>query len=168
MVSMCSTTQSPRAANAFSSACAARTCPAPEDADKRRTRGFDFIRTQLRFRRSASRGFAAAGGDFFEHTARHTLQFAKARQIILKFVVQNFCLFWTKLRTQDHVAQLDGMRQKRVLLQFFERNARVIVIHKFPRAEMGSVAPTGMGGPGHCTRRAGPPARVRHHWEPEF
>src|SRR5580700_10792222 len=113
---MCSTAQSPRAANAFSRACAARTCPAPEEADKRSTRGFGFIPRALRFRRSASRSLAATGGNFFEHAARHVLQFAKTRQIILKFVVQRFRLFRSKLRAQDHVAQPDGMRQKRIFL----------------------------------------------------
>src|ERR1700679_1340316 len=125
MVSMCSTLQSPRAANAFSRACAARTCPAPEDADKSRTRGFAFIRGKLRFCRSASRSFAAPGSDLFQDSARHALQFAEARQIILEFVIQHFRFFRAKLRAQNHVAQLDGMRQKRIFLQFFERKARV-------------------------------------------
>src|SRR5580704_8842215 len=115
MVSMCSTTQSPRAANAFSRACAARTCPAPEDADKRRTRGFCFIRGLLRIQRFPSRGLAASGGNFFEDAARHALQLAEARQIVLEFVVQRFRLFRAKLRAQNHVAQFYGMRQKGVL-----------------------------------------------------
>src|SRR5271168_1541548 len=132
MVSMCSTTQSPRAANAFSRAWAARTWPAPEEADKRRTRGLVFIRDALPLRRSASRSLAAARGYFLEDAARHFLQFAKARQIVLKFVVQQLRFFRAKLRAQNHVAQLDGMRQKRVFLQFFQRDARVIVIHGFP------------------------------------
>ena len=72
---------------------------------------------------------AAPCGYFFEDSARHGLQLAKTRQIILELVVQRFCFFRAKLRAQDHVAQLDGMRQKRVLLQFLERNARVVVIH---------------------------------------
>src|SRR3984957_6574695 len=115
IVSMCSTAQSPRAANAFSRACAARTCPAPEDADNRRTRGFDFMLCVLQMQRSASRSLAAARGNFFKDAARHTLYLAEARQIILEFVVQQFCLFRAKLRAQNHVAQLDGMRQERVL-----------------------------------------------------
>src|SRR5580693_4865374 len=135
MVSMCSTTQSPRAANAFSRACAARTCPAPEDADKRRTRGLDFIREALRLRRFASRGLAAPCRNLFEDSARRVLQFAEARQIILEFVVQYFGFFRAELRAQDHVAQLDGMRKKRVFLQFFECNARVVVIHEVPCRE---------------------------------
>src|SRR5579864_497473 len=115
MVSMCSTTQSPRAANTFSRACAARTCPAPDDADKSRTRGFDFIRTALRLRRSALRSLAAPCRNFFEDSARDVLQLAEARQVILEFVVQHFCFFRAKLRAEDHVAQLDGMRKKRIL-----------------------------------------------------
>src|SRR5580658_9932959 len=107
---MCSTAQSPRAANAFSRACAARTCPAPEDADKSRTRGFGFIRAALRFFPSASRSLAAPSGNFFEHSARHALQLAKPRQIILKFVVQRLRLFRAKLGAQDHIAQSDRMR----------------------------------------------------------
>src|SRR5580693_5589907 len=134
---MCSTTQSPRSANAFSRACAARTCPAPEDADRSKTRGFAFIRGELRFWRRASRSFAASGGDLFEDSACHALQLAKAHQIILEFVIQRFRFFRAKLRAQNHIAQLDGMRQKRVFLQFFERDARVVVIHKFPRGEEG-------------------------------
>src|SRR5580658_4555216 len=104
MVSMCSTTQPPRAANAFSSACAARTCPAPEDADKSRTRGFAFIRGELRFCPSPSRSFAASRGDLFEDSARHALQLPEAHQIILKFVIQHFRFFRAKLRPQNHVA----------------------------------------------------------------
>src|SRR5580693_10036848 len=134
---MCSTTQSPRVANAFSRAWAARTCPAPEDADKSRTRGFRFIRGVLRLERLPSRGLAASGGNFFEDSARHALQLAKTRQVVLKFVVQQFCFFRAKLCAQNHVAQLDGMGQKRVLFQFFERHARVVVIHESPQAETG-------------------------------
>src|SRR5580692_9768177 len=81
IVSMCSTVQSPRAANAFSRACAARTCPAPEDADNRRTRGFAFIRGWLPRPPVSSRSLATAAGDFFEDAARHTLYLAEARQI---------------------------------------------------------------------------------------
>src|SRR5690348_14754011 len=132
---MCSTAQSPRAANAFSRACAARTCPAPEDADKRRTRGFDFIRAWLRLWRGASRSLAAPGGDRFEDSARHALQLAETRQVILEIVVERFCFFGAKLRAQNHIPQLDGMRQQRILLQLLERNPRVVVIHKFPRGE---------------------------------
>src|SRR5580704_7791248 len=115
IVSMCSTVQSPRSAKAFSRACAARTWPAPEDADKSKTRGFAFILARLRLPPFASRSLAAAGGNFFEDAARHTLYLAEARQIILEFVVQQFRVFRTKLRAQNHVAQLDGMRQERVL-----------------------------------------------------
>src|ERR1700690_2988850 len=124
MVSICSTAQSPRAANAFSRACAARTCPAPDDADKRRTCGFAFIRAELRFCRSASRSLAAPGGNFFEHSTRHVLQLAEPRQIILKFVVQQLRLFRAELRAQNHVAQPDRVWQKRILFQFLERNTR--------------------------------------------
>src|SRR5271163_1632950 len=134
---MCSTVQSPRAENAFSRACAARTCPAPEEADKRRTRSFGFISSALRLRSCASRSFAATGCNFLKNSARHVLQLAETRQIVLKFVVQSFRLFRAKLRPQNHVAQPDRMRQKRILFQFFERNARVVVIHKFPQGEMG-------------------------------
>src|SRR5208282_3880493 len=132
---MCSTAQSPRAPNAFSRACAARTCPAPEDADKRRTRGFDFIRAALPLLLISSRSLATPGGNLFEHSARHVLQLPEPCQIILEFVVQRLRLFRSELRAQDHVAQPDGVRQKRILSQFFERNARVVVIHKFPRGE---------------------------------
>src|SRR5580658_9093969 len=173
---MCSTTQSPRAANAFSRACAARTCPAPEDADKRRTRGFVFIRAELRFCRSASRSLAAPSSNLFEHSARHVLQLAKTRQIILKFVVQQLRLFRTKLRAQNHVAQSDRMRQKRILFQFFERNARVVVIHKFPQGETGLYAnrsgnrqPTPLYSPsvaaGERRRTAASRGRIMQRWQ---
>src|SRR5580704_13611841 len=150
---MCSTVQSPRAANAFSRACAARTWPAPDEADKRRTRGFDFIRAALEFCHRASRSLATTSGNFLKHSARHVLQLAKTRQVVLKFVVQHFRLFRAKLRAQNHIAQPDGMRQKRVFLQFFERNARVVVIHNFPRGETSLQSlRRRLAGPINCTR----------------
>src|SRR5579859_7645087 len=137
MTSMCSTVQSPRAANAFSSAWAARTCPAPDDADSRSTRGLELIRGALRglpiawkrLSASPSRRLAMAGGDFFQNAARHLLQVAEPRQVVLKFVVQQLGFVWAELCAQYHVAQFDRMRQQGVLLQFFESQARVVVIH---------------------------------------
>src|SRR6267142_2545964 len=49
--SMCSTSQLPSARNAFSSACAARTWPAPEEAERIRTRGFRFRRKEVLIKR---------------------------------------------------------------------------------------------------------------------
>src|SRR6266849_499207 len=135
MASMCSTQQPPRAANAFSRACAARTCPAPDDAESSRTRGFAFMRERFRRRRFASRSLAAPGSEFFKHSARDLLQLAEAHQVILELVVELFGFFRPQLRAQDHVAQFHGMRQQRVLLQLLERGSCVVVIHGVPRVQ---------------------------------
>src|SRR5258707_13447016 len=90
MVSMCSTSQSPRAAKAFSRACAARTWPAPEDADKSSTRGLLFIsgdeqrqKTQLPGR--TSRRFPGAGPQLLQNAAGNFLVLTESLQVFLKF-----------------------------------------------------------------------------------
>src|SRR3989442_1739244 len=87
--------------------------------------------------------FRLAGGQAFQDAARHLLQLPEARQIILEFTVEFLRLHGRVARAQDHVAQLDGMRQNRVFLQFFESDFRVVVIH---------VAPCGSDLSGYCTR----------------
>src|SRR5579864_8543473 len=141
---MCSTLQSPRAANAFSSACAARTCPAPDDADSSSTRGLFFMRGKS-LRRSFSLGsLALARRQFFQDFAPHLLQFTEARQIFLKIMIQQLRFLRAKFISQNHVAELYGMWQQRVLLQLIKSRFGVVVIHEFPRAE--SIPQV------HCTR----------------
>src|SRR5213080_2139132 len=130
---MCSTAQSPRARKAFSSAWAARTCPAPDVADSNSTRGFDFIFREFLRMRAASGSFSLSGGDFFQNAASDFLQFAEARQVILKIVVQKLRVLRAQFRPQNHVTQFYGMRKQRVFLQFLERNLGIVVIHGFPR-----------------------------------
>src|SRR6184192_2262991 len=87
--SMCSTAQSPRARKVFSSACAARRCPAPDVADSNNTRGFVFICTEIPRMQEAALGcFALARGDFFQNSSRDFLQIPEAREVVLKIVVQ--------------------------------------------------------------------------------
>src|SRR6266851_4228105 len=86
--SMCSTAQLPRARKAFSRACAARTCPAPEVADSNKTRGFVFICWEFLRRQAASGRLALARGDFLQDTSRDFLQIPEPCQVILKIVIQ--------------------------------------------------------------------------------
>src|SRR5215472_16880462 len=103
---MCSTVQSPRARNAFSKACAARTWPAPEVAESKRTRGVVFIDGKLEeVRRIASGGLALSYCEPLEDAAAKFLQIAKARQVILEIVIQLLCFTGVQLCSQDHVAQ---------------------------------------------------------------
>jgi hypothetical protein len=109
---------------------------------------FRFMRGWLR---PASGSFAVPGRDFLKDFACHALQLAEARQVVLEFVIERFRFFGSKLCSQNHVAQLDGMRQKRIFLQFFERKARVVVIH-------GSSA----------EKRAEPPHSLDAGWTPRI
>src|SRR2546423_11715694 len=61
MASMCSTTQSPRAEKAFSRAWAARTCPAPEEAESSNTRGLLCINEMVLFGDANSSGGGRSG-----------------------------------------------------------------------------------------------------------
>src|SRR5882672_3230380 len=110
---MCSTRQSPRAENAFSSACAARTCPAPDVAESSKTRGFVFIYKDFPETRLASRSLALSGGKFLQNASRDFLQFSETRQVVLKVVVQ----------------------EQRLFLQFLQRNLDVVVVHGIPPEE---------------------------------
>src|SRR5216117_4267459 len=102
---MCSTTQSPHARKAFSSACAARTCPAPDVAESNNTRGFAFI-FQGFLRMPAALGcLALTGGDFFQDAAPDFLQFAEPRQVVLKIVIQELRVLRAQLRPENHVTQ---------------------------------------------------------------
>jgi hypothetical protein len=73
------------------------------------------------------------GSDFFQNSARGFLQFSETREVFLKIVVQKLRVFWAKLRSQNHVTQLDRVWQQRVFLQLLKRDACVIVVHGFPR-----------------------------------
>src|SRR5689334_19769197 len=101
---MCSTVQSPRAKNAFSKACAARTWPAPDVAESNRTRGLAFIDRKLAEVPMASRGLALSSGEPLQDAAAKFLQFAEARQVILEIVVQELRFVGVQFRSQDHVA----------------------------------------------------------------
>src|SRR5258708_25467577 len=123
MASMCSTWQSPRAAKAFSRACAARTWPAPEDADKSSTRGLLFIsgeeqRQKIQRPGLSSRRFPGAGRQLLQNAAGNFLRLTESRQIFLKFVIYVLGLRDGELVTENHVAQFDRLRRERVLLQF--------------------------------------------------
>src|ERR1700730_13474771 len=121
--SMCSTAQSPRASNAFSSACAARTCPAPDVAESSKTRGFVFIGVKFPRRLSASGFLGLARGDFFQNDPPDFLQFPEARQVVLKIVIEELCVLWAQLGPENHIPQPYRMREQRLFLQFLERNS---------------------------------------------
>src|SRR4029077_3725690 len=135
---MCCTLQSPRTANAFSSACAARTWPAPEEADSSNTRGLRVISncTCSRFLRAGtsrtthSCWLPGAGSEFFQDAASNFLRFTEAAQIFLKFMIDGFCVLNAEFMTKNHIAQFYGMRQKRIFLQLFQRGRRVIMVHR--------------------------------------
>src|SRR6267378_4510562 len=131
--SMCSTAQSPRARKAFSRACAARTCPAPDVADSNNTRGFVFICGEFLRRQAASGCLALSRGDFLQDASRDFLQIPEPHQVILKIVIQELRFLGAQLRPQNHVTQFYGMRKQCLFLQFLERNLGVVVIHGFPQ-----------------------------------
>src|ERR1700704_2409631 len=108
--SMCSTAQSPRARKAFSRACAARTCPAPDVADSNNTRGFVFIGPEILRMQEALGCLALARGDFFQNSPSHFLQFPEPRQVVLKIMIQELRVLRAQLGPQNHVTQLYGMR----------------------------------------------------------
>src|SRR6266852_4195845 len=118
--SMCSTAQSPRARKAFSRACAARTCPAPDVADSNNTRGFVLISWEFLRIQAASGCLALARGDFFQNSPSDFLQFPEPRQVVLKIVIEELRVLRAQLRPQNHVAELYGMRKQRFFLQFLE------------------------------------------------
>src|SRR5215470_7934844 len=132
---MCSTWQSPRAKNAFSRACAARTCPAPEVADSSKTRDWFFIGEGIPYSRMASRSLALAAGEFFQNAPANLLQFAEAPQVFLEIVVQPLRVLRIEFSSQNHVAEFHGMREQRIFLQFFQCGLGVVVIHGFPQRQ---------------------------------
>src|SRR6202171_410769 len=113
---MCSTMQSPRAAKAFSKACAARRWPAPEDADNSSTRGFDFTRAACFCGGTWRSLLSFAGGKFFKDAARDTLQLAKAGQVVLEFRIHELRCLAPKSDPQHHAAQPARMRKQRIFL----------------------------------------------------
>src|SRR6266849_897808 len=133
--SMCSTKQSPRAENAFSSACAARTCPAPDVAENSKTRGFVFIYEDFPGTRYASRSLALSGGELFENASRDFLDFSETRQVVLKVMVQELRVLRAELVAENHVAQFHRVGKQRLFLQFLQRNLDVVVVHVIPQQE---------------------------------
>src|SRR6266481_8924183 len=109
---MCSTRQSPRAKNAFSSACAARTCPAPDVAESSKTRGFVFIYEDFPGTRYASRSLALSGGELFENASCDFLDFSETRQVVLKVMVQELRVLRAELvaqlRSEEHTSELQS------------------------------------------------------------
>src|SRR5579885_1587031 len=164
MASICSMLQSPRAANAFSKAWAARTCPAPDEADRRSTRGLVVI-CGVGSCAEASCRLALACRQSFQHALPQFLQLSEAAQILLKIMVQRLGLLRAELRPQNHVPQPDGMRKHGLFLQLFERDRGVIMIHGRPpaagytdsivRANFGRTNGTGCERSGIRQRRAG-------------
>src|SRR5215469_11956794 len=124
MESMCSTRQSPRAAKAFWSACAARTWPAPEDAERRRTRGLRVMDAG-----AGSRGLPGAGSEFLENGAAKLLQFAETREIFLKFLIEKLGVLRAEFVSQNHVAEFHGVGKKSVFLKLFKRCGGVVMVH---------------------------------------
>jgi hypothetical protein len=90
------------------------------------------MRQRMRQRRMGSVGFALAGGELLEDGATELLEVAEAREIVLKFLVEDLRLLGTELRAENHVAEFDRMRKERVFLQFFERDFCVVVVHGVP------------------------------------
>src|SRR5216110_1943279 len=80
----------------------------------------------------ASRSFALSCGEPLQDTAPEFLQFAEAREVILKIVVQELRLSGVELCSQNHVAQLHGVRKQCVFLKLFQGQARIVVVHGFP------------------------------------
>ena len=79
--------------------------------------------------RSRLGGFALAGREFFEDSAGNLLQIAEPRQVFLKLMIEQLGVLRAELVSQNHVAQLDRVRQDCVFLEFFERLARIVVVH---------------------------------------
>src|SRR5437879_13383614 len=100
---MCSTAQSPRARKAFSSAWAARTCPAPDVADINSTRGFDFFFREFLRMRAASGSFSLSGAGLCQNDASDLLPFAEARHVVLKIVAHELRVVRANLRPRTHI-----------------------------------------------------------------
>src|SRR5260370_9801312 len=101
--SICSTSQSPRARKAFSRACAARTCPAPDVADSSNTRGFVFICGESVRGQPASGCLTLARGDFFQNSPGDFLQFPEARQVFLKIMIHDLPFLPPQFAPQNHL-----------------------------------------------------------------
>ena len=72
---------------------------------------------------------ALAGGKLFEDGPRDLLQIAETRKVLLKLMIEQLRVPWPELISQDHVAELDRVRQKCVFLKLFESLAWIVVIH---------------------------------------
>src|SRR5690348_8820248 len=80
---------------------------------------------------SASGCFADAGNETFENAFSQLLRFAELRQIFLEVAIQIESGGGFELVAQNHVAQMDRMREHGVIAQFFESCSGIIVIHNF-------------------------------------
>src|SRR5215472_5004956 len=58
-----------------------------------------------------SGGLSYAGRELFQNPPCHFLNFAKAGEVLLKLAVQIECRRGIELGSQNHVAQMNGMRQ---------------------------------------------------------
>jgi len=87
------------------------------------------ILANSQIKQSKRNGFALSGGELLQNSLRDLLDFSEARQILLEFVIQQLRVLRAQLVPQDHVPQLHRVRQQRVFLQFFERLARLVVLH---------------------------------------
>src|SRR6202050_1873849 len=77
----------------------------------------------------SSGGFARTGCDLLQNCACDVLHLAETREVILKLAVQIERSRRIELCSQDHIAQVNGMRQYRIVPQFIQCHIRVVVIH---------------------------------------
>jgi len=99
------------------------------EAESISTRGLRFATKAALILCARSRGLPFPAREFLEDYAAEFLQFAEARQIFLKIVIQQLRILRPQLIPQDHVAQLHGVRQESFLTQFLERLTWIVVIH---------------------------------------
>lgn len=84
-----------------------------------------------RRRVSAGRAFSAVfqAGEFLQHRPHEVLQLAEFLEILLKSAVELEGVLRRQLRPHDHVAQMHGVGQRRILVELFEGGLRIVVIH---------------------------------------
>src|ERR1700761_707229 len=70
--------------------------------------------------------FALAVGDFGENLCAELLQLAETRKVILKVSVQVHGFRGIEFVAQNHVAQVNWVRQHSLIAQFFERCERIV------------------------------------------
>ena len=87
------------------------------EAESISTRGLRFATKAALILCARSRGLPFPAREFLEDYAAEFLQFAEARQIFLKIVIQKLRILGAKLIAEDHVAKLHRVRQQRVFLK---------------------------------------------------